>query len=67
MLFALAGVHPSQLPSDAYQRTQAVKNILSEKRGSISKDMVEIVTLLTEREALRRMDNFQLRRLLRDK
>ena len=28
---------------------------------------MEIIALLTEREALRRMDNFQLRRLLRDK
>lgn len=40
MLFALTGVHPSQMPSDAYQRTLAVKNILNEKRGSIGKDMI---------------------------
>lgn len=67
MLFALTGVHPSQLPSDAHHRTQAIKNILNEKRGSVSKDMMEIIVLLTEREALRRMDNYQLRRLLKDK
>jgi hypothetical protein len=67
LLFAVSGVHCNSLPKDYLQRSQAVRNILSERRSALSAEMVEIILLLTEREALRRMDNYQLRRLLKDK
>lgn len=36
ILFALTGIAASSLPKDSQQRTLAVKNILTERRGSVS-------------------------------
>jgi hypothetical protein len=67
ILFAVTGIDLCSLPQQHLQRGQAVKAILYEKRGVLSKSMIEIIEQLTEREAARRKDNYQLRKILKDK
>lgn len=66
MLFALTGVHAANLPQHGAERAQAVRMILQEKRG-ISQEMIDIILELTERDALKRMDNYKLRRFLKER
>jgi hypothetical protein len=67
MLFALTGIHPNSLPKANIQRQQSIRSILQEKRGTLSADICEIVEMLAERETSKRMDNYQLRRLLKER
>jgi hypothetical protein len=64
LLFAVSGVHARSLP--AYpQRYQAINQLLESRKGEIGGEMIEVIKSLTEREASRRIDNGQLRRMLR--
>jgi hypothetical protein len=67
ILFVLTGIHPKTLPKEYQHKSQTVKAILHERRPALSSEMIEVVLQLVERENLRRMDNYQLRRLLKDK
>lgn len=66
MLFAVTGVLPSSLPPYPLQ-THDIENIIKSKNSNLSQEIVEVIKLLTHRSSAKRMDNIQLRRLLREK
>lgn len=67
VLFALTGIHPKALPALPVDRNVAVRHILEERRRMISEDMREIIVELVELDVMQRMDNYKLRRYLKDK
>lgn len=67
MLFVLTGKHPNSLPKKSNQRQQAVLALLTEERRRISRDLIDIIEMLTERESAKRMDCYQLRRMLKER
>jgi hypothetical protein len=67
ILFALTGIHVKALPLLPVERNIAVRNILEERRRVISEDMREIIVELVELDVMQRMDNYKLRRFLKDR
>ena len=66
LLFAVTGVIPNSLPAYPIQ-TKCINDLLSKKCSHVSHEMMGLIRALTDRRNARKMDNIQLRRILREK
>ena len=66
MIYAVTGIHPHMMPRHHFHRRVALSDILKQQvRGRVGEELTKIIGEMVEFETIKRINNYQLRRMLR--
>lgn len=68
LIYAVTGIHPHQMPRHHFHRRVALSDILKNQvRNKVGEELAGLIGEMVEFEPMKRINNYQLRRLLKEK